>query len=171
VRTRAAALAASFVFFWLAPGVVAGMVPWLLTGWRAERALLGFEVGRLAGGLAVIIGVAILVDCFSRFALEGRGTPAPVAPTVRLVASGLYRYVRNPMYVGVLAVIVGQSFLLGRVVLLVYAALVWLAFHTFVVVYEEPTLARQFGRSYDAYRTHVPRWLPRLDPWREHGSE
>ncbi len=112
------------------------------------------------------MGVVGLVECFARFAIKGRGTPAPIAPTEHLVVSGLYRYVRNPIYLAVLAVIVGQALLLGSVGLLEYAGLVWLLFHGFVVAYEEPTLRRQFGPSYDMYRTNVPRWWPRMKPWR-----
>jgi protein-S-isoprenylcysteine O-methyltransferase Ste14 len=97
--------------------------------------------------------------------LEGRGTPAPVAPTERLVVGGLYRYVRNPMYVAVGATIVGQALLLGRPWLLAYAAAFWLVVATFVRVYEEPTLIRRFGREYDAYRSAVPGWWPRRRPW------
>jgi protein-S-isoprenylcysteine O-methyltransferase Ste14 len=110
----------------------------------------------------VALGVTGLLHCFARFALEGRGTPAPVAPTETLVISGLYRYVRNPMYVAVVSVIVGQAVLFGSVPLLGYAAIVWLCFHLFVFVYEEPTLSRQHGQANDRYRAAVPRWLPRL---------
>jgi protein-S-isoprenylcysteine O-methyltransferase Ste14 len=171
MRSRTAALVVSFVFFWLAPGVVAGLVPYLLTGWRPGAPLLGIEAVRFAGALAVASGVTMLVECFGRFALEGRGTPAPVLPTATLVASGLYQYVRNPMYIGVVAVIVGQALVLGRLELLAYGAVVWVLFHTFVVFYEEPTLARRFGASYATYRAHVHRWLPRVHPWRGAGSK
>jgi protein-S-isoprenylcysteine O-methyltransferase Ste14 len=111
-------------------------------------------------------GAAAVLDCFARFALEGRGTPAPVAPTENLVVSGLYRHVRNPMYVGVVAAIVGQALWFGSPVLLEYAVLVWLAFFAFVVLYEEPTLRRRFGPAYDNYRANVRRWWPRMTPWR-----
>jgi protein-S-isoprenylcysteine O-methyltransferase Ste14 len=96
--------------------------------------------------------------------LIGRGVPGPVAPTHPLVVSGLYRYCRNPMYVCVVAAILGQALILGSRALLVYAGVVWLLFHLFVLVYEEPTLARQF-RNYREYKVHVPRWLPRRRPW------
>jgi protein-S-isoprenylcysteine O-methyltransferase Ste14 len=100
-----------------------------------------------------------------RFAIDGRGTPAPVAPTERLVVTGAYRYVRNPMYLGVAALIVGQGLLLGQAVLLAYAAIFVVAVTVFVHGYEEPTLAQQFGQQYQAYRSAVPRWRPRLRPW------
>lgn len=112
------------------------------------------------------LGVAILVECFSRFAIAGRGTPAPIAPTENLVGSGLYRHVRNPMYVAVLAIIVGQVLVFGSLVLLGYAGLVWVLFHGFVLLHEEPTLRRKFGSSYDVYRANVRRWWPRVRPWR-----
>jgi protein-S-isoprenylcysteine O-methyltransferase Ste14 len=113
----------------------------------------------------IVTGIVVLLQAFVRFVSEGRGTPAPVAPTERLVVGGLYRYVRNPMYVAVLAVIVGQALLLGQLVLLWYALLIWVAFAGFVRVYEEPTLTRQFGASYEEYRRSVPAWIPRLRPW------
>ena len=101
---------------------------------------------------------------FARFAIVGRGVPAPVAPTATLVVSGLYRHCRNPMYVAVVGAILGQALLFGSASLLLYAAIVWLAFHLFVLGYEEPTLSRQFT-NYGDYRRHVPRWIPRLRPW------
>ena len=156
----------SFVFFWIAPGTVAGWVPWVLSEWRIQPALLGVPGGRVLGGGVAAVGVAILVECFSRFAIEGRGTPAPIAPTEKLVVSGFYRHVRNPMYVAVLAVITGQALLFGSVVLLGYAGVVWLLFHGFVLLYEEPTLRHKFGPSYDVYRANVLRWWPRIGPWR-----
>jgi protein-S-isoprenylcysteine O-methyltransferase Ste14 len=100
-----------------------------------------------------------------RFFVEGFGTPAPVAAPERLVVGGVYRYVRNPMYVAVLAAIVGQALLLGRLELLLYAGAAWLVVAAFVRWYEEPTLARRFGADYEAYRRAVPAWWPRLRPW------
>jgi protein-S-isoprenylcysteine O-methyltransferase Ste14 len=111
------------------------------------------------------------VHAFARFVAEGVGTPAPVAPTRELVVGGLYRYVRNPMYLAVLAAIVGQALMLGRLVLLTYAAVMATAFVTFVRGYEEPTLAEQFGARYQAYRAAVPGWWPRRHPWRPTGDD
>ena len=107
----------------------------------------------------------VLIECFARFATKGRGTPAPVAPTEYLVVSGFYRYVRNPMYVGVLAAIVGQALLFGSARLLVYAAAAWVVVTAFVMAYEEPAMARQFGADYESYCANVRRWWPRLTPW------
>ena len=103
---------------------------------------------------------------FARFALKGLGTPAPIAPTAHLVVSGFYRFVRNPMYVGVLAAILGQALVFANWRLFAYAGLVWLMFELFVLIYEEPTLKRTFGQEYAAYRANVPRWVPRFTPWR-----
>ena len=131
--------------------MVAGYVPWLLTGWRVEAPLLGVAAGRPLGYLLVIAGAAVVVESFCRFALKGLGTPAPIAPTTHLVVSGLYRYVRNPMYLGVLAVVLGQALILGRAVLVPYAVFLWAAFSAFVVLYEEPALQRRFGASFTEY--------------------
>jgi protein-S-isoprenylcysteine O-methyltransferase Ste14 len=107
----------------------------------------------------------VLVLAFVRFVVEGAGTPAPVAPTERLVVHGLYRYVRNPMYVAVAATIVGQALVLGRLALLLYAAAVSIAVGVFVHRYEEPVLSRRFGAQYEAYRRAVPAWWPRRRPF------
>jgi protein-S-isoprenylcysteine O-methyltransferase Ste14 len=143
----------------LAPGVVAGLVPRWLTGWEAHDWWVPL---RVIGAVLVAAGVAVLLHAFGRFVVEGIGTPAPVAPTEHLVVGGLYRYVRNPMYVAVAATIVGQALLLGRPVLLLYAAAFGAVVAAFVHWYEEPTLRRRFGAEYDAYREAVPAWWPRL---------
>jgi protein-S-isoprenylcysteine O-methyltransferase Ste14 len=114
---------------------------------------------------ALAAGV-LLVDSFVRFVVEGAGTPAPPAATERLVVGGLYRYVRNPMYLAVLAALLGQALLFGQLVLVLYAAGVAAAVVAFVRWYEEPTLSRRFGPAYDSYRSAVPAWRPRLTPAR-----
>ncbi len=159
---RANAAVGSVVFFVLAPGVVAGLIPWWLTGWDVGGAWP--MVVRVVGTALLATGVIVLVQAFARFVREGLGTPAPVAPTETLVVGGLYRYVRNPMYLAVLATILGQALLLGQPVLLGYAFVVWLAFASFVHFYEEPHLAERFGESYHAYRAAVPGWVPRVRP-------
>lgn len=163
VRARLSSVAGSFVFFWLAPATVAGWVPWRMTRWRMH-ASVGAPV-RWLGAALVTLGAIAVVECFARFAAKGLGTPAPVLPTEYLVVSGLYRHVRNPMYLGVLAAIVGQALLFGSLVVLEYAALVWLCFFAFVALYEEPTLRRRYGSSYESYRNNVPPWWPRITPW------
>jgi protein-S-isoprenylcysteine O-methyltransferase Ste14 len=157
---RPAAAAGSALFLALAPGVVAGVVPWLLTRWDV-RADWGVVV-RVAGALLVAAGGIVLVQAFARFVREGAGTPAPVAPTEHLVVGGLYRFVRNPMYLAVAATIVGQALLLGSVVLLAYAGVFLAVVFAFVRGYEEPTLAARYGDEYDVYRAAVPGWWPRL---------
>jgi protein-S-isoprenylcysteine O-methyltransferase Ste14 len=155
------AMLGSAIFFAVAPGLVAGLVPWWLTAWRMSP--VWFPL-RVAGALLTATGAAFLLHAFARFVTEGRGTPAPVAPTERLVTGGAYRYVRNPMYLAVLAAILGQALLFGRPVLLVYAVVVGVAVVSFVVGYEEPTLRKRYGAEYEAYRRAVPGWLPRLTP-------
>jgi protein-S-isoprenylcysteine O-methyltransferase Ste14 len=162
---RPTAAVGSAVFFLVAPGVVAGLVPWLLTGWRVREPAPYWAPARVLGTVLLAAGLIALIQAFVRFVVEGFGTPAPIAAPERLVVGGLYRYVRNPMYVAVLAVIVGQALLLGRPVLLAYSALIWLVVAAFVRLYEEPTLARRFGEDYESYRRAVPAWWPRLRPW------
>jgi protein-S-isoprenylcysteine O-methyltransferase Ste14 len=167
--TRARAAAGSLVFLLLAPGVTAGLVPWLLTGWEVDDSFAWLPLQAL-GALLIVAGAAVLLHAFARFVVEGLGTPAPVAPTEHLVVGGLYRYLRNPMYVAVATTIIGQALLLGRPGLLAYAALFMAAVAAFVRWYEEPTLARRFGAQYAAYREAVPAWHPRLHPWRAERS-
>jgi protein-S-isoprenylcysteine O-methyltransferase Ste14 len=162
---RPIAALGSAVFFVLTPGVVVGLIPWFLTGWRAGEPLPYWMPMRVIGVILLIAGLIALLSAFVRFVVEGLGTPAPVAAPERLVVGGVYRYVRNPMYVAVLVAIVGQVLLLGRLVLLLYAAGIWLVVAAFVRFYEEPTLTRRFGADYEAYRRAVPAWWPRLRPW------
>jgi protein-S-isoprenylcysteine O-methyltransferase Ste14 len=168
---RAGAAVGSAVFFALAPGVVAGVVPWWLTGWEASDLPGWWLPLRVVGVVLLVAGAGVLVHAFARFVAEGVGTPAPLAPTRELVVGGLYRYVRNPMYLAVLAAILGQALVLGRLVLVPYAAVVAAAFVAFVRWYEEPTLAWQFGDRYQAYRAAVPGWWPRRHPWRPAGGD
>jgi protein-S-isoprenylcysteine O-methyltransferase Ste14 len=163
---RPAAILGSALFFVLVPCVLAGLVPWWITHWQFRPAFLGVEPIRYLGVLLILAGVPGLVDSFAQFALKGLGTPAPIAPTQHLVVTGLYRYVRNPMYVAVTAVIFGQALLFGDRRLLIYGALFWLACHIFVIAYEEPTLRRTFGAEYEEFRANVPRWIPRWSAWR-----
>ena len=164
---RSAAAVGTAAFFVLAPGVVAGLVPWWLTRWQVRTPLPGWIVSRLFGGALIAAGLAFLIHAFARFVTEGAGTPAPVAPTERLVVGGAYRYVRNPMYLAVLSVIVGQALVLGQFHLLTYAAVIAAIMLAFVRGYEEPVLSRKFGAEYDVYRRSVPGWWPRLqNPYR-----
>jgi protein-S-isoprenylcysteine O-methyltransferase Ste14 len=164
--SRTGAAVGSFLFLILAPGTLAGLVPWWLTGWRIPPGPPWREAFEALGAGVLLLGLLMLVECFGRFALVGRGTPAPLAPTQHLVLTGAYRRVRNPMYVAVVAMILGQAALFGDLRLLGYAVLVWLGFHIFVVAYEEPTLKRSFPAEYPAFFAAVPRWIPRVVPWR-----
>jgi protein-S-isoprenylcysteine O-methyltransferase Ste14 len=154
----------SAAFFFIAPGTIAGLIPWLITRWRmGEGAATGSAI---AGGVLIAAGLVALIECFVRFARTGGGTPAPVAPTQRLVVTGLYRFVRNPMYVAVLLLIFGQMLLFANAALLAYGVAVWMGFHVFVVFFEEQRLQRKFPEEYPEYVANVPRWMPRLTPWR-----
>lgn len=164
--SRIGAIAGSAVFLVLAPGLVAGLAPWWISHWRLEAPLFGMPLFRIAGGILIALGSAGLLDSFARFAWRGLGTPAPVLPTRHLVVTGLYRYVRNPMYVSAVSVILGQALLFGNAMLLRYGGLVWLLFHIFVLAYEEPVLRAKFGPEYDVFCREVPRWIPRLRPWK-----
>jgi protein-S-isoprenylcysteine O-methyltransferase Ste14 len=145
-----------------APGTMIAVVPWLLTGWQSTHPSAGW-VG--AGALLVVVGAAIGIQATRQFIVKGSGTPAPNAPPDVLVVSGLYRYVRNPMYIAVIAAIVGEALILGRPILFLWAGGFWLITATWVRLYEEPTLAKRFGDQYAAYRRCVPRWRPRSTPW------
>jgi protein-S-isoprenylcysteine O-methyltransferase Ste14 len=163
---RVSAVFGSALFFVVAPCVLAGLIPWSMTRWEFRPAFFDLEDARSVGVLLILVGLPGLVDSFARFALQGLGTPAPIAPPQNLVVTGLYRYVRNPMYVAVVAVILGQAILFGDGRLMTYGVFMWLAFHAFVLTYEEPVLAQSFGAEYEDFRANVPRWIPRLTPWR-----
>lgn len=163
---RTSAILGTAAFLVLAPGTFAGLIPWYISRWRLQPPFLNFAPFRIIGILLMAAGIAVGLESFARFALEGIGTPAPILPTRHLVVNGSYRYVRNPMYVAVTSLILGQALLLGDTHLLVYAVIPWLAANAFVLYYEEPTLQRSFGADYETYRAHVPRWIPRLTPWR-----
>ncbi len=159
----ARAAAFTVVFFFLAPGTNAGLVPWLITGW--DRPDAGVGPLDVLGACLVVAGLGAVVACFVRFVTEGTGTPAPSAPTESLVVGGLYRYVRNPMYVAVASVIGGQALLFRSpgvaIWMLVFMLVVW----GFVRGYEEPALTQRFGDTYEDYRSAVPGWWPRLTPY------
>jgi protein-S-isoprenylcysteine O-methyltransferase Ste14 len=162
MTSRVRATVTSVLHFAAAPGVVVGLVPWLLTGWEPGPSGAPAWPLRLVGGLLGVAGVGVLVVEFVRFVLEGRGSPAPPVPTEQLVVGGLYRHVRNPMYVAVVVAVVGQALLFARPVLLVYAGVLAVTMWLFVRLYEEPTLRRRFGAAYDDYRDTVPGWIPRV---------
>jgi protein-S-isoprenylcysteine O-methyltransferase Ste14 len=161
--TRRGAAIGSFLFTIGMPGVVAGLIPYLVTGgWMASGAPFAVQ---LAGAVLLAAGIAVLAHTVVRFVVEGLGTPFPGAPTQNLVIGGLYRYVRNPMYLAVIAIIVGQAAILGSAILVVYAVIVFGTVASFVYLYEEPTLSREYGEQYAEYRSAVRGWLPRATPW------
>ena len=160
--SRARAILASAVFLCLAPGTVAGLIPWWISHWELQPPFFGLQQIRWLGVLVIAIGLPVLLESVARFALEGLGTPAPVLPTRHLVVRGFYRHLRNPMYLAVASIIIGQGLLLGNAYLLLYAAVVWTAFRGFVLLYEEPMLRRTYGAEYEAYCARVRRWIPVL---------
>jgi len=159
---RIKAALGSLAFLVLAPGVVAGLIPWAITGWSPLPP--GDLPGALRwmGLLLIAAGLIVILDAFARFAWEGLGTPAPVAPTRTLVVSGFYRFVRNPMYLAVTALIFGQAVLFASSGVALYGVTIAAAFLAFVRLYEEPTLREAYGEEYVAYCAATPRWIPRL---------
>ena len=162
------ALLGTVVFTLTIPATAIVLIPYLLTGWRLRPPLLGIEATRSVGVALIVLAAPLFFRFLSGFVREGLGTPAPIAPTRHLVVGGPFRWVRNPGYVAVVSLVAGQALLFGSRAVLGYAALLAAAFHVFVVLYEEPTLRRQFGEEYEAYCREVPRWLPRRRPsrWR-----
>lgn len=151
----------TFIFTILVPGTVTVYVPYiLLQSSRAGISQIGFL--QYFGIVPIAIGVASYLWCAWDFSMRGKGTPAPMDPPKELVAHGLYRYVRNPMYVGVVSIILGEALWFASSRLLAYAAIVFSFFFVFVLIYEEPTLRAKFGESYRRYCRMVPRWIPRL---------
>src|SRR5579862_1093831 len=149
----------TILFTILVPGTVAGYIPYRLAGRFTHRTSGPLEWSSIA---VIALGAAIYFRCAWEFAVRGLGTPAPIAPTKFLVTTALHRYIRNPMYVGVALVIVGEAALFHSLHVLEYAALMLTAAHTFVVLYEEPALRRHFGESYEQYCRTVPRWIPKF---------
>ena len=163
---RALALLGTAAFLVLAPGFLVVLIPFWISRWRIQPPLLGFVPFRILGVLLMAAASPVLLESFARFALQGLGTPAPIFPTQHLIVKGFYRFVRNPMYVAVVSMVLGQALLFGNPQLLLYGVIAWLGTFLFVLTYEEPTLRRTFGAEYDTYRANVPRWIPRLTPWR-----
>jgi len=160
------ALLGSLVFFVVAPGTVAGLVPWWITQWRLGPAFLGNDATRAAGVVLIILGLIPVVSSFLRFAWDGLGTPAPIAPPRHLVVTGSYSRVRNPIYVALLAILLGEALFFGDGRVAAWGVLFWLFTFAVVLVYEEPTLSHLFGEEYRIYCQNVPRWIPRLSAWR-----
>lgn len=147
-----------FVCF-VGPGPVIGLIPWWISGWRLSTPIASW---RYLGLAMIVLGAFPLVDSIIRFVREGRGTPEPLHPTGQLVVTGFYRFVRNPMYVGVLLMIFGQAVFLADRHIAEYGACAWLVTNLFVLFYEEPTLRTRYGSQYEEYRRNVGRWIPKL---------
>jgi len=160
---RSTAAVGSAAFFVVAPGTVVGLIPWLVTRWELPDSTAVWRV--VLGVLLIVAGLIPAAHAFVQFARAG-GTPMPLAPPERLVVNGFNRYVRNPMYVGLLIAILGQALLFGSLGLVLYAAGVWIITASFVHWYEEPTLSHRYRTEYEEYRHNVPAWLPRWRPWR-----
>jgi protein-S-isoprenylcysteine O-methyltransferase Ste14 len=167
MRQRDAALA-SAAFFVVAPGTLAGLGPWLITRWEITESGAGWRVVQALGVLLIVVGIVPPVHAFVEFVRAG-GTPMPIAAPKRLVVTGFNRYIRNPMYAGLLLVVVGQAVLFGSLNVLLYGLVAWAVVASFVLIYEEPTLTRQFGTDYLAYKRNVRAWWPRLRPWNAPG--
>jgi protein-S-isoprenylcysteine O-methyltransferase Ste14 len=150
----------TIIFSILVPGTWGVLVPYLLIASNFE--LFAIEIGRLRflGLIPIIVGIAFYLWCAWGFTFLGKGTPAPIAPPKNLVIKGLYRHVRNPMYVGILLILFGEALLFESATLFLYAMLAFVIFHTAIVYYEEPTLRRKFTDSYERYCNSVPRWIP-----------
>lgn len=169
-RAQRAAAIGSALFFLAGPGLEAGVGPALLTqGFQTGDGLPDATALRALGALLIAAGLATLVHAFAQFARHGLGTPSPAAPAQRLVVTGAYRHVRNPIYLATAATIAGEGLLLRQPILLVAAAVYVAALATLHRVYEEPRLRTQHGRAYEKYRAAVPAWMPRITPWRGAG--
>jgi protein-S-isoprenylcysteine O-methyltransferase Ste14 len=163
-RTAKAAVG-SVLWFVLAPGSVAGLGPWLITNWRVDVARPWWAPPVALGWGLVALGLPVLLHAFMHFFRVGRGTPAPYMPPDRLVVTGFYRFVRNPMYTALISILSGETLLFWNRSLLLYTGIVTAVFHLFVIAYEEPRLRRLFGASYAEYCRHVRRWWPRFRAW------
>jgi protein-S-isoprenylcysteine O-methyltransferase Ste14 len=158
-------LALRSVFWTLAfPGTIAFYIPWRVFGFRFTAADAGQPAGAI-GLVSITLGAVLLATCIVDFARAGRGTLSPVDPPRTLVVRGLYRYVRNPMYLSVSLVVLGEALAMRSAPLAAYWALFFLLVNVFVIGFEEPMLQDQFGDSYAAYRKHVGRWIPRVRGW------
>jgi protein-S-isoprenylcysteine O-methyltransferase Ste14 len=140
-------------------------IPWWLTRFRLGEPFLGWTGFRWIGAALIVLALPVLLESWVRFVRRGLGTPAPILPPQRLVVTGFYRYVRNPMYVAVLVVMLGEALVLASPAICFYMAIVAVCLHAWVVLYEEPGLRRRFGADYEDYCRRVPRWLPRIRPW------
>ncbi len=151
----------TLIFTLLLPGVFLVLVPYFLLSSFGDRFAVDIGSIRFIGLIPMLFGVFVYIRCAWSFAFKGKGTPAPIDPPKKLVMQELYKYVRNPMYIGVLLILIGEAILFASLLLGLYALLMFMCFHLFVVAYEEPDLRAKFGDSYRRYCDSVPRWIPR----------
>ena len=156
----------SLLFFIVAPGTITGLIPWLLTHWRIGPPFFDIAPLRWVGAALIVLGLLPLLSSFARFAWDGLGTPAPIAPPTNLVVTGFYSRVRNPIYVALLIILLGEALLFGDKRVAEWGALFWLFTFAWVAIVEEPSLRQQFGEEYRTYCKNVPRWLPRIIPYK-----
>lgn len=169
MASRRTSIAVSILFtVFGGPGFVLVYIPWWMTHFQVPKKVPGWQ--ELIAGAMIAAGLIPLFASMLRFITEGRGTLVPAVPTEHLVVSGLYRYVRNPMYVGVLTTLAGETVLFARRQMMNYLIVVWIMIYLFVIFYEEPTLAHRHPDDYPRYKSNVPRWLPRLTPWNDPDS-
>lgn len=153
-------LARNAIFTILQPGVVAALIPYLLLRNTGRTFFpVAWAIGDIVGSIFILAGTSIAVTCILRFAMEGRGTLSPLDPTKKLVVRGLYRYSRNPMYLGVMMLLGGEALFWMSPTLALYAVVVFVAFNLFILLHEEPRLRRDFPAEYNEYRANVRRWL------------
>jgi protein-S-isoprenylcysteine O-methyltransferase Ste14 len=162
---RILSLLGTATFLVLAPGTFVVYVPWRLSHWQSHPPFFGETFLQILGVIVLALALPLVFETFLRFAIQGLGTPAPPFPTQHLVVKGSYRFVRNPMYIGVISVVIGQALLFANLKIAEYIAVIIPVVYLFVITYEEPTLQRTFGAEYQAYRSRVPRWIPRLKPY------
>ena len=156
----------SLVFFIVAPGTILGLVPWWLTGWRIGPPLFGIAPLRWVGAALIVLGLLPLLSSFARFAWDGLGSPGQIPPPTNLVVTGFYSRVRNPIYVALLIILLGEALLFGDERVAAWGVLFWLFTFVWVVIVEEPVLREQFGEEYRTYCKNVPRWVPRVIPYK-----
>lgn len=150
----------NLIFTILHPGLVVGFLPYLIAKAELQNAFrVPFEFYHILGIILFLLGLVVLLHCILNFALVGKGTLSPLDPTKQLVISGLYKYSRNPMYVGVMLMLLGECLVLRSISLMVYSGVVFIAFNLFIIFREEPRLVKTFGKAYDDYRKSVRRWL------------
>lgn len=150
----------NFIFTILQPGIVAGLIPFFILGDKVNDIFVQpLQLYHYAGAIIFLIGFIIVLRCIISFAVEGQGTLSPADPTKKLVISGLYRFSRNPMYVGVTLMLIGEAIFFQSIDLWIYSLFLYIAFNLFTILVEEPRLRKDFGEEYKIYCEKVRRWI------------